>query len=495
MLNKILNKNLKPRGLKIKPDIMPAGLDIIKIDKVNQLVFALEDSKFNTYIPTVKIGDKVKKDQTIAEAENAHGLKILASYNGVVQAIEKVKAPLAQKTCDAIIIKPEKEDYIFEDVLYNIDLAFNEYPKEMIFQKIVQANIQGLGGGLFLAGKKVLNKNIKHLILNSVECEPILNCDEALLTNYLAETLAGGLFLQKVSNAKTITIVVKENKKELISHLKHFIKHNEQFNNIAVATVPDRYPSGAEKEIIRYTFNKYLKAKDITTEHGFLVQNTMTAISVFRAVTCDLKQHERVVCVFGKNINNPKNVLVPNGTTVEDLLKFLKIDDVKSVRLGGLMMGEDIVDDRSIKNTALLKSSNGVILNNFENKVVAPCINCDKCIPVCPVDLIPYKMFKAALAEDFENKYLDDVFECMNCNLCNAVCPSNIDLVGMFKYAKQEKILIAKENERFEYIDKLTHKKMKRNEEENKEKERVKLERKKAREKRLQAKKEQENAE
>tara|TARA_Y100001960_G_scaffold210105_1_gene219339 strand:+ start:299 stop:1786 length:1488 start_codon:yes stop_codon:yes gene_type:complete len=493
-LEKVFNKNLRTRGRKIELDLKPASLDIVKLDKVEKLVYALEDAKFNYYTPTVKVGDKVKKGQVVAVCNEVHGLRKLISYDGTVEAIKKVKAPIPQKTCDALIIKPDHPEYVFEDVLYNMDVKLSEYPKEMIFQKIVQANIKGLGGGLFLSGKKLINNGIKHVVLNGAECEPILNCDEALMNSYLAEILAGGIFLKTAASAETLTIVVKETKKELIEHIKFFINNNEEFNEIKVKTVPDTYPAGAEKEILRYAFNTLLTASQLLTDNGFLMQNIMTAVTIFRAVTCDLAQLERVVSVFGKGVENPTNVLIPKGTTLNDVLRFLKIEKPSSVRLGGFMMGEDIIDDDSIEHTVLLKSSNGIILNLKEDKQVTDCINCGECVKVCPVDLVPNKMFEAGEAEDFENKYLKNLSECMLCGLCNHVCPSNIDLVGMFKYARQEKINIEQEHKRAEYISHLTNKKLARTEAERLEKERIKLERKKAREARLAKKKEQENA-
>jgi electron transport complex protein RnfC len=501
MLKKIFKTNNNIKGLQIKPSLNAASLDIEKIDFIEKLVYPLEDSKFNYYTPTVKTGDRVKKGQVIAVAENAHGLKILASAEGTIKGIETVKAPLPQKLADALVIEPINKTYTFEDAIFNNDVVLSEFPKELIFQSIVQANIQGLGGGLFLAAKKLLSSDkIDHIVLNAVECEPILNCDEALLTHYLAECLAGGLFLQKAANAKTITIVLKENKTDLISHIKHFVKNNEQFNNIAVATVPDLYPAGAEKEILKHVFNKPLKAKDISTNHGYLMNNIMTAVSIFRAVAIQTPQLERVFSVFGKNIENPKNILAPIGTTAEDLLRFAQIDEseIDSIRVGGLMMGEDITTETNIKTTALLKSSNGVILNTKEDKKTVECINCGECSKVCPVNLVPNKMFKTGQADDFANRFFKNLDECMFCNLCNYVCPSYIDLVGMFKYSRQQIQLIEQEKQRADYINKLTAKKRDREEAEKLEKERIKLERKLAREKRLakKAKKEAvENAE
>jgi len=496
MLKKLLNPNIKTKGLQIKPDLKAASLDIAQINNVNSLVYPLEDSKLNSYTPTVKIGKKIKKGQVIADANDAHGLKILASLDGIVEGIENVKSPLPQKIVKALIIKPENKNYWFDDVFFNLDVNLSEYPKEMIFEKIVKANIQGLGGGLFLSAKKLLGSNIEHIVLNSVECEPILNCDEALMHNYLAEVLAGGIFLKTATKAKTITIVLKENKKNLIEHIKHFVKHNEQFNGINVAIVPDQYPSGAEKEILKHVFSKKLTSNQHATDHGFLMQNVMTCVSIFRAVTCDLPQLERVFSVFGKNIDNPTNLVAPIGVTAEDILAFLKIDpnQVDSIRVGGLMMGEDIIKDNSIKYTALLKSSNGIILNTHEEKKVSECINCGDCVKVCPVNLVPNKMFKASQIEDFNSPYLKNLSECMNCNLCNYVCPSNIDLVGMFKYAKQQKVLIKEEHKRAEYINNLTQKKIERTEFEKQEKERIKQERKLARQKRLAEKQKKEQA-
>ena len=82
MLSKLFQKNIETKGLQIKPKLAAPSLDIVKIDNVNTLVYPLEDAKFNTYIPTVNVGDKVKQNDVIANAENSHGLKILAAADG-----------------------------------------------------------------------------------------------------------------------------------------------------------------------------------------------------------------------------------------------------------------------------------------------------------------------------------------------------------------------------------------------------------------------------
>ncbi len=77
--------------------------------------------------------------------------------------------------------------------------------------------------------------------------------------------------------------------------------------------------------------------------------------------------------------------------------------------------------------------------NNGEERA---CVQCAKCIEVCPVSLMPNLVFKAALAEDFEKMEETGIHDCADCGLCTFVCPSKIELGA---HIEAGKALIAKE--------------------------------------------------
>ena len=70
------------------------------------------------------------------------------------------------------------------------------------------------------------------------------------------------------------------------------------------------------------------------------------------------------------------------------------------------------------------------------------CVQCGKCIDVCPVGLMPNLVFKAALQQDIEKMESVFINDCVDCGLCTFVCPSKIELG---EHIESGKALIEKE--------------------------------------------------
>ena len=77
--------------------------------------------------------------------------------------------------------------------------------------------------------------------------------------------------------------------------------------------------------------------------------------------------------------------------------------------------------------------------NNGEER---PCVQCTQCIKVCPVNLYPNMLMKAALDKDLEKMESLSIHDCVDCGLCTFVCPSKIE---MGKEIMNGKLLIEKE--------------------------------------------------
>ena len=56
------------------------------------------------------------------------------------------------------------------------------------------------------------------------------------------------------------------------------------------------------------------------------------------------------------------------------------------------------------------------------------CINCGRCIDVCPVALQPDQLLKLSNAEDWAGADDLEMQRCIECGLCDRVCPSEINL-------------------------------------------------------------------
>jgi H+/Na+-translocating ferredoxin:NAD+ oxidoreductase subunit C len=94
---------------------------------------------------------------------------------------------------------------------------------------------------------------------------------------------------------------------------------------------------------------------------------------------------------------------------------------------------------------------------------IYPCIRCDECMYVCPVNLQPQQLHW--YSQEINEELLEDYYlsSCNECGDCDSVCPSHIPLSDQFKQAKKHiqdrhnKREKAVENKQ-RYLDKLERK-------------------------------------
>ena len=66
------------------------------------------------------------------------------------------------------------------------------------------------------------------------------------------------------------------------------------------------------------------------------------------------------------------------------------------------------------------------------------CISCNQCARLCPVDILPNRMWKALLAGEIEEALAHGLLDCAECGLCTYGCPSKIELNEAFIKAKAD---------------------------------------------------------
>jgi electron transport complex protein RnfC len=65
------------------------------------------------------------------------------------------------------------------------------------------------------------------------------------------------------------------------------------------------------------------------------------------------------------------------------------------------------------------------------------CINCGRCVAVCPLKLMPCRFERAYDARDKETLLRLKVNLCMNCGACSFVCPAKRRLAEKNQLAKE----------------------------------------------------------
>jgi electron transport complex protein RnfC len=170
---------------------------------------------------------------------------------------------------------------------------------------------------------------------------------------------------------------------------------------------------------------------------GAVVLNVGTAAAVARAVIRGKPLTHRIVTVAGTGIKQPKNVLVPVGTSYRDVIDYCGglTSDAARVVAGGPMMGFTLgtLEVPVTKGTSGLTALTEAEVRKAEETT---CVRCGRCVDACPLRLVPTKIALASRAgnTDLAERYY--ITACMECGCCAYVCPASLPLVQLIRLGK-----------------------------------------------------------
>lgn len=375
-------------------------------------------------------GDKVLAGQKIAEGGAFVSAPIYASVSGTVKAIE----PRRVVTGDMVMSIVLDNDAKYESVAYAPVVSVEDMSKEDIIFCIREAGIVGMGGAGFPTHVKLSPKEpdkIDYVIANCAECEPYLTSDYRRMLEE-PEKLIGGLkiILRLFENAHGI-LAVEDNKPDCIDLLRKLTKDESQ---ISVKALKTKYPQGAERQLIYAATGRKINSSMLPADAGCVVNNVDTVVAVYRAIAEGHPLTERIVTVTGDAIADPRNFRVPIGTSYSELIEAAGgfKEQPEKVICGGPMMGFAMFE----WNVPTTKTSTALLaLTRDEVSAMepGPCINCGRCVEVCPGRVIPSRLADYAEHFDEEAFLKNDGMECCECGCCSFVCPAKRPLTQQIK--------------------------------------------------------------
>lgn len=391
--------------------------------------------------PVVTLGDTVLKGQVIAEAQGFVSANLHAPSSGKITAIEErvIAHPSGMRDI-CIEITLDGQDTWCE--VEGIDNYLEAQPQTLI-NKIQASGITGLGGASFPTHVKASAdpSKIDTLIINAAECEPYITSDDMLMREQANGIIKGIEILERIIQPKRCLIGVEDNKPEAIAALKDALKHfNDNTFNIQVVTIPTKYPSGGEKQLIEILTGKEVPAGGLPSDIGMVCQNVGTCFAIYKAVSKGEPLISRVTTITGEACNQPQNFEVLLGTPVSHLLELAQTNASKVHRLimGGPMMGFTLEDT----STPIVKASNCIIASSKKElpdpAMEQACIRCGMCTEACPAQLLPQQLHWFSKSSNLEQAEAHNIADCIECGACAYVCPSNIPLVQYYRHTKGE---------------------------------------------------------
>ncbi|HOL21441.1 MAG TPA: electron transport complex subunit RsxC [bacterium] len=385
--------------------------------------------------PLVKKGDAVLKGQLIGENAGFISSATHSSVSGTVIGIENCPLP-GGRTTPAVVIENDGKDIPVEPV--NRD--WKNLKSEEIISIVRDSGIVGMGGAAFPSAVKLTipkGKKAEYVLLNGCECEPFLTADYRVMREEPDRVVEGLLIICRALEVKKAYIGIESNKRDLVPLLRETITKFVSDTTVEIKVVPERYPQGSEKHLIKSVLNREVPSGGLPVDVGCVVFNVQTALAIRDAVCEGKPLIERVLTVTGL-VRSPKNLRVRIGTPVSKVIEYCGIEITEKIKviLGGPMMGIQINN----LDIPVLKGTSGILILPEEilPEEIQPCIRCGKCIEACPMLLVPAELGRYA-----ENKRWDrcaefNVADCIECGCCTYICPAKRPLVDLFKWAKAE---------------------------------------------------------
>ena len=369
--------------------------------------------------PAVKVGDKVFVGTLIGKAAGRVSASVHSSVSGTVKAIES----------DGLM---EKDPSL---------KPFTVQTAEDIAAAAAECGLVGLGGAGFPTSVKlsVKDSNIDTLIINGAECEPYITSDYRECIENYNDVINGVYLLKEKLGVKRVIICIESNKEKAITKLYTVATDERDTDDtVKLMQLPTSYPQGAEKVIIYSATGRFVPAGKLPSDVGCIVMNITSVATLYRFISTGMPLVSKRITVDGTAVKEPKNVIVPIGTKISDLLDFaggIK-DDAAEIIMGGPMMGVDVCD----KDAVIEKRNNAVTVmsERVKEPETGPCIHCGRCAGVCPMKLYP-SMVDAALNHGAFDKLKNmNINYCMECGSCSFVCPAKRPLTQVMRLAKSE---------------------------------------------------------
>jgi len=427
-------------GLKLPGNkAMSTASPIVKATLPKQLIIPVHQHIGESGELLVNTGDKVLKGQMLTLPKAYVSAPIHAPSSGVITDIDLYPAPHPSSlSTQCIVIECDgKDEWIDLDPAEDyLKLSATE-----LRNRIRHAGIVGLGGAAFPTSVKLNpgpDHSIETLIINGVECEPYITCDDMLMRERADEIISGIEILLHTLSAKNCLIAVEDNKPEAIDNLKTALKES-RLANIHIVSVPTLYPSGGEKQLIKILTGKEVPSDGLPLDISIIVQNVGTTAAVHRAIHFGEPLISRIVTITGEGVDHAKNMDVLIGTSMAELVEQSGgyNNSADMLVMGGPMMGFTLNTDQ----LPIIKGCNCLLVESAEQRVsdkVMPCIRCGECTKVCPANLLPQQLYWHASSKNFDQVQDYHLFDCIECGCCAYVCPSHIPLVQYYRFAKTE---------------------------------------------------------
>jgi len=392
--------------------------------------------------PVVKEGDTVKAGDPVFRAEAALSVTLVSPVGGLVETISETGATIASDgTSDAGSVP-----------------GHTRLPWHLDRGELLALFCST--GCTLLTDRPVLSAEeadmVRHVVINAVHNGPLDQAWTPSVTGDPSLFADGVRTLAAVfPNAEFVVAVNGRNEREMTGLVSGV--------SAVVRVLSDRYPQEHPRLLSRDAVGKRLVSPDGARDRSILIAAFFDIVQIAETMTRGRPLVDRILLVAGPGVSHPGWYRVRIGAAFGELKKLLLKSDGKGpwrIVRGNLFQGTAVenldepvrIDDREI---AVIREADtrelwrfmrpGFAWDSYSLVTVAealpllpkrldsgvhggvrPCVQCNFCDEVCPVEIYPHLIWKYVLADRVDESFRFRPADCIGCGLCDYVCPSKI---------------------------------------------------------------------
>lgn len=373
--------------------------------------------------PVVRAGDRCARFSLLARTKtNSNRIGpswIISPLSGYIEDIGKIEHPILGRTFCAVI-RPDNSIPPLATTQHNL----NAMTEDGVLRTIHHAGIIDEFDGSPLIEKilRAKDEGIREVAAIALDDSPYVSSALKTVSEFSAEVSDG------------ISIVLKA-----------------LDGGIAKLAVYDCDEIDINLDANRFGFVKLIKMKggfpliskfkrQYYPKGNFLPIGVQALRSTSQALLRGLPQTNSIITVSGECVKHPCNVVVINGTPVEDVLRFVGVNKVPNYVIAGDTMTGTTITDLQTPVIAGMRAL--TVMNSLNRPNQNACVRCGKCVSVCPMDLLPYEAMRLYERGEIDKAAEFGAEHCTGCGACSAVCPSSLEVANIMRNLKKFKKVV-----------------------------------------------------
>ncbi|MCR5301855.1 MAG: SLBB domain-containing protein [Lachnospiraceae bacterium] len=317
-----------------------------------------------------------------------------------------------------------------------------------------ECGVVGAGGAGFPSYAKLTDK-ADTVILNCVECEPLLKLHRQLLALCAPQIVKMLDTVRDAIGAREAVIGIKGEYTETIDAL---IPVTGKYKKVKIHKVDAAYPMGDEVILIYETTGRVIRPGGLPIDENVVVFNVETMYNLYMAFTQHTGVSDKLVSVVGA-VDTPKTIRVPLGMPVGDVVRAVGniTADEYAFLIGGPMMGyigrADTVVTKTCNAIIVLPKGHKLVqsankdLGTERRRASSACCQCRTCTDLCSRHAIghpiePHRIMRAVANNDISDlSVFKGAMYCSGCRICEKyACPQGLSpatIIQEFKKAQR----------------------------------------------------------